>query len=147
MDENDLIKKEAEEGFAEEVWFLYGIRLWDLFVGFTIYQNSGEIAHITFDWKKAFSFLPFMKNANKFFIGFYHTHPGGDPSPSSTDTETMGTWVKGLGKSVLCGIKSDGIQKCYLYKRVAKDSADIKYKKIKSVWMNNFFIGKYHEGR
>jgi hypothetical protein len=136
-----------EEGFAEEVWFLFGIRIGDLFFGFTVYQNKGEVASVTFDWKKAFSFLPFLKNANKFLIGFYHTHPGGDPSPSSTDTETMGTWVKALGKGVLCGIKSGNQQKCYLYKRVAEDSADIKYKKIKSVWVKNLFYGKYHEGR
>jgi hypothetical protein len=128
-----------EEGFAEEVWFLFGIRIGDLFFGFTVYQNKGEVA--------SFSFLPFLKNANKFLIGFYHTHPGGDPSPSSTDTETMGTWVKALGKGVLCGIKSGNQQKCYLYKRVAEDSADIKYKKIKSVWVKNLFYGKYHEGR
>jgi len=135
-----------EEGFVEEVWFLFGIRIFNLFFGFTVYQNSGEVAHVDFNWKKAFSFLPFLKDSNKFLIGFYHTHPGGDPYPSTTDTETMGTWVIALGKPTLCGIRSGNDQRCYLYKRVAADSSDIKYKKISSVWYKNFFCGRYHEG-
>lgn len=147
IEEIDLIEKEAEEaGFVEEVWFLYGIRLWSLFIGFTVYQNSGEVAQVNFNWEKAFSFLPFLKNANKFLIGFYHTHPGGEPSPSTTDTETMGTWVKAMGKAMLAGIKSGDKQKCYLYRRVSPDSSDIKYKKIKSLWVKNFFVGRYHGG-
>jgi hypothetical protein len=138
--------EKTEEVFLEEVWFLFGIRIGNLFFGFTVYQNRGEVAHVTFDWKKALSFIPFLKDSNKFLIGFYHTHPGGDPFPSSTDTETMGTWVKATGKGLLCGIRSAGVQKCYLYKRVAEDSADIKYKEIKSFWGRNFFYGRYHEG-
>lgn len=148
IEEIDLIEKEAEEaGFVEEVWFLYGIRLWSLFIGFTVYQNSGEVAQVNFNWEKAFSFLPFLKNANKFLIGFYHTHPGGDPSPSTTDTETMGTWVKALGRPTLCLIKSEGVYKCYLYMRSNKNSSDIKYKKIKSFLFKNIFIGKYTVGK
>jgi proteasome lid subunit RPN8/RPN11 len=148
IDDSVKVEEEkTEEGFLEEVWFLFGFRIHNLFFGFTVYQNKGEVAHVTFDWKKAFSFLPFLKDANKFLLGFYHTHPGGDPSPSTTDTETMGTWVKALGKRTLCGIKSGNVQKCYLYQRVSDKSPDIKYKKIKSVWINNFFYGRYHEGR
>ena len=138
---------ETENNFVEEVWFLFGIRIFNLFFGFTVYQNSGEVAHVDFNWKKAFSFLPFLKDSNKFLIGFYHTHPGGDPYPSSTDTETMGTWVKAMGKPMLAGIKSGNDQRCYLYKRTAEDSSDIKYKRMKSVWFKNFFCGRYHEGR
>jgi hypothetical protein len=144
MEEKEEI---VQEGFAEEVWFLYGIKIFNFYFGYTVYQNKGEVAHVDFDWKKAFAFLPFIKNANKFLIGFYHTHPGGDPAPSCTDTSTMGTWVKALGKGVLCGIRSGDRQKCYLYKRVAPKSPDIKYKKIRSVWAGNLFCGQYTEGK
>jgi proteasome lid subunit RPN8/RPN11 len=137
----------VQEGFTEEVWFLYGIRILNFFFGFTVYQNKGEVAYVTFDWKKAFSFLPFIKDANKFLIGFYHTHPGGDPAPSGTDTSTMGTWVKAMGKPMLAGIKSGNRQKCYLYKRVAPRSSDIKYKRISSTWNGKLFCGIYTEGK
>ena len=143
MDEEDYI----QEGFAEEVWFLYGIRIFNFFFGFTVYQNKGEVAYVTFDWKKAFSFLPFIKDANKFLIGFYHTHPGGDPAPSSTDTSTMNSWVKALGKKALCGIRSGNKQKCYLYMRVSERSSEVKYKRINSVLFENIFIGKYTIGK
>jgi hypothetical protein len=148
MNENNLEDEiVAKEGFSEEVWFLYGIRILNFFFGFTVYQNKGEVAYVTFDWKKALSSLPFIKDANKFLIGFYHTHPGGDPAPSGTDTSTMGTWVKTLGRETLCGIRSGDQQKCYLYKRVAPNSPNIKYKRIKSVWVNNVFYGRYTEGK
>jgi hypothetical protein len=40
-------------------------------------------------------------------IGFYHTHPNMLASPSSTDVETMNTWVDVLGKPLFCLI--DGV--------------------------------------
>ncbi len=39
-------------------------------------------------------------------VGFYHTHPGGQPRPSSRDVRTMRAWAGAFGKPLLCVIAS-----------------------------------------
>lgn len=112
--------------FNEECWIIYGYKWRGNIYGLEVYESKGSPGSVDFDWKKVF------KKAKK-IIGFSHTHPGGRPSPSSIDDTTMIGWVKALGKSLLCGIESNGIQKMYLYERVNGnvDYREIPFKKIR----------------
>ena len=47
--------------------------------------------------------------------GFYHTHPGGSPDPSSRDLKTIRAWVGSFGKPLLCLIESDGDVAAFLF--------------------------------
>ena len=125
---------EGHENFNEECWIIYGYR-WagDLF-GRLSYESEGNPGSVDFDWKKVF------KNAKK-VLGFNHTHPGGFLSPSSIDDTTMIGWVKALGKPLICGIKSEGKQKMYLYERV---NGEVKYREISFKKIGSFITCRYH---
>lgn len=118
------VGKRKDRSFVEEVWFLYGLKVAGRYFGRLAYRNDGQVAQVRFDWAQAFFNKFGGTEANWSLIGFYHTHPGGHPSPSSTDDETMGTWVKSMGKPMLCGIISGDNQKCYLYQRATEDRKD-----------------------
>lgn len=101
------------EDFVEECWFIYGLRLGSLYLGFLKYHSSGTAVSVDFDWHKALSPL---------LIGWYHSHPGEKfLTPSSIDDSTMRSWVKGLGHSVLCGIICGERQHCYCYYKQGMD--------------------------
>jgi hypothetical protein len=96
-----------EEGFVEECWFIYGLRLGRIYMGFLRYHSSGTVASVDFDWHKALSPL---------FIGWYHSHPGIKAlTPSEIDNSTMRSWIKGLARPLLCGIICAWEQQCYCY--------------------------------
>jgi hypothetical protein len=97
-------------GFNEECWIIYGYKWRGNMYGLMRYESEGSPGSVDFPWQKI------VRDAKK-ILGFNHTHPGGFPTPSSIDDTTMIGWVKALGKPLLCGIKSDGVQKIYLYER------------------------------
>lgn len=139
-------------GFAEEVWFLYGIRVGSLYTGYLVHQGEGSAAHVEFDWSRAFFKKVGVGESNARLIGFYHSHPGGHPSPSGTDISTMDSWVKAMGRPMLCGIISGSQQRCYLFMRATEDrsdpeSAKVKYKEIRSSLRGNMFLGRYRRGQ
>ena len=91
--------EENKEGFAEECWFIYGIRAGKFFAGFSRYHSKGTSGSVEFDWKKAMT--PFL-------IGWIHSHGAFGPEPSGLDDSTMRSWVKGKARPFICGIYSDG---------------------------------------
>jgi len=123
---------EKIEGFNEECWIIYGYKWRESMYGWMKYESKGNPGSVDFDWKKVF------KNSKK-ILGFSHTHPGGFPSPSSLDDTTMIGWVKALGKPLLCGIESNGIQKMYLYERI---NGEVKYREIPFKKIKGFIIIK-----
>lgn len=120
------------DSFNEECWFVFGKNLFGLYIGILHYHSKGTFCRVDFDCEEALS--------SKKLLGFYHTHPGGHPSPSLIDDETMRSWVKSEGKPMLCGIKSGDIQRCYLYYRSKLDRKIYK-RHIFSFLNNNQFIG------
>ena len=117
---------EGHENFNEECWIIYGYEWEDDKYGLLVYESEGTAASVDFDWEKV------IKNA-KIVQGFNHTHPGGHPSPSDIDDNTMKGWVKALGKSLLCGIKSNDEQRMYLYERAEEGIVicrEIPFKKV-----------------
>lgn len=113
--------------FVEQVWFVYGLKIGRYYIGFLDYQNDGEVCEVRFDFAKAFFGKKGTKRHDKWLLGFYHSHPGGDPYPSSTDDNTMDAWVKAKGKELICGIFSGGKQNCFLYDRLKPKSSDTGY--------------------
>ena len=129
---------------VEVIWFIYGIWIKNRFIGIKKYAGKGKEASVDFDWKKG---------TNPFVLGWMHTHPDSyGCSPSSTDEKTMRSWVRGLGRPMICAIKANrpGIfliqeEVWYLYYRgpdgdiwsetleipspVAINSKDVRYKR------------------
>jgi proteasome lid subunit RPN8/RPN11 len=58
-------------------------------------------------------------------VGFYHTHPGGSPSPSRRDLKTMRAWSGSFGKPLLCLIESDGQLRAYRFDNDESDGVEI----------------------
>ena len=48
-------------------------------------------------------------------VGFYHTHPSGQPNPSERDLRTMRAWAGSFGKPLLCLIQSDAALAAYQF--------------------------------
>lgn len=127
-----------DTNFVEEVWFAFGIRIGKWIIGILDYQNNGEVSNVKFSVKKAFFGKKDSKKYNRRLLGFYHSHPAGDPYPSNTDDTTMDAWVKATGKPLICGIFSSGKQKCFLYKRESPNSS----KTIFCTMFSKFIISK-----
>lgn len=113
----------------EECWFIYGMKIGPCWVGRLKYHSRGTVASVDFDWSKA---------ANVTIIGFYHSHPGGRPSPSTRDDRTMSAWVRAEGRPLLCGIFSNNLQQCFVYKR--GPIGDISCDRINSKIIGNTFF-------
>ena len=81
---------------VEHCWFIYGIRIKNQFIGFSRFSGTGSHASVKFNWKKGM---------NPFVLGWIHTHPSEyGTMPSETDNKTMRSWVKGLGRPMVCAI-------------------------------------------
>lgn len=114
----------------EECWFIYGKKIGPCWVGRLKYHSRGSAASVDFDWAQAM---------NPNIIGFYHSHPGGSPTPSTRDDRTMDAWVKTEGRPLLCGIFGYKNQQCYVYSR--SDLGGIVCKNIKARIADKFFFG------
>jgi proteasome lid subunit RPN8/RPN11 len=55
------------------------------------------------------------EESNGDVVGFYHTHPGGPPTPSQRDLKTMRAWAGSFGKPLLCLIESEGELAAYRF--------------------------------
>ena len=113
----------------EKCWFVRGIQIGDVYIGRLQYHSEGSLASVDFKWSEALG---------KSLLGFYHSHPGGVPCPSSRDDRTMRAWVKAEGRPMLCGIFSEGDQKCFLYYRTKTN--EVWYKAMRSRIFSNFVI-------
>jgi hypothetical protein len=120
------------EGFVEQVWFVYGYNIGPFSIGYLDYQNDGEVCEVKFNLARAFFGKNTGKRNDQRLLGFYHSHPGGDPYPSPTDCTTMDAWVKASGRPLLCGIFSGEKQKCFLYDRISPGSPKVDFKQCMS---------------
>ena len=73
--------------------------------------SSGEAAAVEADWEWA------LRREERYgdVVGFFHTHPHGDPQPSSRDIRTMQAWRSALGKPLLCVIAAGRVVKGYVF--------------------------------
>ena len=86
---------------------------------------------VEFDYKKIFD----RQDKYKDVVGFYHTHPAGFYSMSSTDISTMEQWVKCLGKSLICLIECDGVMNSWLFSK--GEDNEISVIEVKASTTNN----------
>lgn len=68
-------------------------------------------------------------------LGFYHTHPQMQATPSSTDYKTMNAWRNCLGKDLICLI--DGVNGLKTYYWLGDDA----WYSGKTFKFENFFFG------
>jgi len=80
----------------EQCYFISGIQIGSLLIGFLKYHSTGTESSVDFDFEKALK--------NRFLLGWSHSHPDGHKLPSEIDDATMFSWVTALGKPMLCGI-------------------------------------------
>jgi hypothetical protein len=74
------------------------------------YLSHGSPGSVDFDWEKAWD--------DKAIVGWRHTHPGVKfDTPSSVDDRTMTSWVKALGRPVVCGVTCGESTRYYQYCR------------------------------
>lgn len=109
------------KNFQEECWIIYGFETNKYMYGFLNYESIGSFGSVNFDWEKIFS-------RRKHLLGFLHTHPSGIKDPSGIDYKTMCSWVKALGKPLICGIKCDHNINFYQFERIHQN--EILYYKL-----------------
>ena len=126
----------SEEDFVEECWFIYGLRLGRIYIGFLKYHSKGTAGGVDFDWHKALTPL---------LIGWYHSHPGRKfLTPSSIDDRTMRSWIKATNKKLLCGIFCQDEQRCYCYYKdgMDDDRESVIYRKpVRANFSGFMFLG------
>jgi proteasome lid subunit RPN8/RPN11 len=74
-------------------------------------QSSGEAASVEANWEWA------LRREERYgdVVGFFHTHPHGDPQPSSRDIRTMRAWRSAFGKPLLCLIAAGKVLNGYVF--------------------------------
>lgn len=91
---------------VEESWVLTGKLRNSLFLLRRRRHTRGQLTHVKADAGWAFT----REDEHGDIAGFAHTHPfGGTLRPSTRDDQTMNTWVRALGKPLVCLI-SNGYQ-------------------------------------
>lgn len=86
----------------EQCWTLLGRHRGRVWHCRRVRQSQGELASVRFD---GFWVLEREEKRHD-VVGFFHTHPGGSPSPSNRDVRTMRAWCSAFGKPLLCVIAS-----------------------------------------
>ncbi len=95
------------------------------------YYTQNKFGSVEFDYKKVFE----REDKYKDVVGFYHTHPPGCFSMSSTDIETMTQWVKCLGKSLICVIECENVLNSWLF--VKNEDGGVSYIDVNANTTNN----------
>jgi len=105
--------------FKEKCWFLYGIKIRNITIGYLKYSALGDSVSVEFDWKKCFS---------KYLLGWFHTHSTySSLYPSFEDIRTSRSWVRTLERPLVCGIMyehktiSKMQHSSYIFKRLYPD--------------------------
>jgi hypothetical protein len=109
--------------FKERCYFLYGIQLFGNFIGVLRYHSQGTRDSVSFDPKGMLS---------KFFLGWFHTHPKGNPLFSERDESTLWAWVTAEGRDFICGVISGSKTKAWVFQRcwLTKDLKCLRIGKI-----------------
>jgi proteasome lid subunit RPN8/RPN11 len=91
----------------EECWVLVGRRRGRIWNSRAIGRCAGAPAHVEFDGPAVLV----REERRRDIIGFLHTHPQFDATPSRRDIATMQAWVLAFGKPLLCLIRGrDGLK-------------------------------------
>lgn len=117
----------------EKCWLITGKIFRRFFYGKMLYMSEGYPTQVKFDGDYV---LKLEENQGN-IIGFYHTHPKMMATPSSTDHETMHSWVSCFGKPLLCLIEGSNGIKTYLY----QDDESLPILIKKCVKINNKIYG------
>ena len=96
----------------EESAIITGHHRGGIWLGRLRQHNAGAPTEVTFDWDWTLA----REERYGDVLGFFHTHPGGFPTPSARDIRTMRAWVTCLGKPLLCVIASGDRLSAYLFK-------------------------------
>ncbi|HUG94404.1 MAG TPA: Mov34/MPN/PAD-1 family protein [Planctomycetaceae bacterium] len=87
--------------FCEECWLLVGRRRGRLWYARRIGRCRGQPASVEFDGPAVLD----REERKRDVIGFLHTHPASEATPSRRDLATMRAWVSAFGKPLLCVIE------------------------------------------
>ena len=122
-----------EEGFVENCWFIYGIRIGIFCIGWVKHHSSGSTGGVSFDLDKVID--------HPRFLGWVHTHPGeGFVQPSSTDHKTMRGWVRTQGRPLLCVIVSGSEGATYEYARKYSHGPIVYWNRSARLFSQRLFI-------
>ena len=101
----------SSKRLVEHCWTLLGHHQGRFWYARRKRPTRGEVASVEFDadWVLA------REESKGDVVGFYHTHPGGNPEPSLRDLKTMRAWSGSFGKPLLCLIESDGAVAAYRF--------------------------------
>lgn len=120
---------------AEQCWFLRGVKIGPIYIGYLRFHSAGEESSVKFDWEKAYQ--------DKYLLGWYHSHPiDSFVYPSNRDHKTARSWAVSLDRDILCGITCKfmdvTMDACYRFYR--RDSY-IVYSRLNSFLFGGLFIG------
>ena len=87
---------------VEEYWTLVGNRRGPIWYARRIDHRMGEAANVRFDGLGVLR----REESRRDVLGFFHTHPDGQPVPSARDVRTMRAWCSAFGKPLWCVIAS-----------------------------------------
>ena len=87
---------------VEQCWTLLGQHRGWIWHCRSVRQSSGERASVRFDG----AWVLEREEMHADVVGFLHTHPDGQSSPSQRDVRTMRAWCAAFGKPLLCLIAS-----------------------------------------
>ena len=80
----------------ERLWLIFMLNP-DKNIGMIGFEVVGD-THSVGDGAYHYSII---KSASGIFVGFVHTHPGSDTTPSLSDRLTVAAWERALGKPLL----------------------------------------------
>lgn len=91
----------------EECHILLGRRIGPFWFGRFVGYWQGKPSHVDFDPE----FVESREDSHGDVVGFWHTHPATEASPSNTDYGTMGGWTVSFGRPMACVIQGvDGLR-------------------------------------
>ena len=91
---------------CEHAWILVGRRKGRVWYARRIGRYAGEPASVEFDGAAVLV----REERKRDVVGFLHTHPVSEATPSRRDLDTMRAWVSAFGKPLLCVIEgTDGL--------------------------------------
>jgi proteasome lid subunit RPN8/RPN11 len=125
---------------VEQYWTLVGTRRGQIWYARRIHHHSGAPVSVRFDGLSVLH----REEKRHDVVGFFHTHPGGLPRPSTRDVRTMRAWCSSFGKPLLSVIQSpEGVAGF----RFDDDVSDGIPLAILEVFSRNVIIGVESDGR
>ena len=96
---------------VERCWTLLGQRRGRVWYARRARPQRGEPLSVQFDGPWVLR----REEERRDVVGFYHTHPDGDATPSRRDVRTMRAWCSAFGKPLLCLIDAPAAVRGYRF--------------------------------